>query len=289
MCHFRFFANRFILPSTLLGMSMTLHGFEIKLGQNYSDLPLDQSGTLTSVAPGGTSISLAHDINDSFRLSLDYIDWDKTHISGKLNDLTIDSTSYAATLSYFVDNFALSANYTYWQSDYSETLIDLPIVKQSTYAPSYGVSLGYGIFWQDWVIEPAISLQYNEWRYRDKLVKNDLGFSLSDSLEDESVVISGLLSASKVVQMTEEEYLLIGGIMRWNTLFHGDGPEKPEGVLSFAGRQSHTVNSDDDFAELSFFITYDITAQWMIELDTSVAFLPQDNYSSFSWRVGYRF
>jgi len=27
----------------------------------------------------------------------------------------------------------------------------------------------------------------------------------------------------------------------------------------------------------------------MIELDTSVAFLPQDNYSSFSWRVGYRF
>lgn len=290
MCYFRVLTNRFLLPCSLFAMSMTAVGLEIKLGQNYSDMPLDQSGTLTSVAPSGSSMSIAHDINDSFRLSLDYIDWDKTHIYGKLNHLTIDSTSYASTLSYFVDNFALSANYTYWQSDYSETVLELPVVKQSTYAPSYGVSLGYGIFWQDWVVEPALSLQYNEWRYRDKLVKNnDFGFSLSDSLENESIVLSALLSTSKVIELTPEKYFLIGGTARWNELFHGDGPQRPSGVLSFAGRQSHSHNSDEDYAELSLFITYDITPQWMIEFDSSVAFLPKDHYSSFSWRIGYRF
>lgn len=290
MRHLNFLAHCCFLPSMLLGICASAHALEVKVGQSHSDLPLDQSGTLTSVAPSGSYISLAHDINESFRISLDYIDWDKTKISGKLNELTIDSTSYASTLTYFVDSFAVSANYTYWQSDYNESFLNLPINEQTTYAPSYGLAIGYGIFLDEWVVEPSISLQYNEWRYRNKLVKeNDLGFAFTDSLEDETIVLSALLSASRVIQITPDQYLLAGGIIRWNELFQGDGPKRPEGVVSFAGRQSHTYNSDDDYAELSLFITYDITPEWMIELDTSLAFLPKDDYSSFSWRIGYRF
>ncbi|MEI4551436.1 autotransporter domain-containing protein [Pseudoalteromonas spongiae] len=286
--------NRFtyhcFLPVLMLGITTGANAVEVKVGQSHSDLPLDQSGTLTSVTPSGTSFSLAHDFSESVRVSLDYINWENTHFSRKANSLKIDSQSYAATLTYFIENFAISGNYTYWQSDYRESFLELPSSQHKTYAPSYGLSVGYAIFFDEWVIEPSLLVQYNEWRYRDIMIEqNEMALTLLDALEDETVVLSGLLSASKIIEIRPDTYLLAGGVIRWNELFQGDGAKQTDKFVSFAGRKSYPHNTDDDYAELSVFITYDITPEWMVELDSSIAFLPHDNVSSVSWRIGYRF
>lgn len=279
----------FCLPICLLGLSSAAGAIEIKIGQTYSDLPLDQSGTLTSAKPSGSHITLAHDINEQFRINLDYIDWDNTDASGRLKEISIDSNSYSATLSYFVDNFAISANYTYWESDYSESFNNVLTTQTSTDAPSYGLAVGYGIFLEDWIIEPSLSLQYNQWRYRDNPISNEHPkLKFFDNLDDETVVLSAMISASKIIQLSPETYLLTGGVIRWNEMFEPDSNPRPN-TLGFAGRRSHSHTANDDFAELSFYITYDITQHWLVELDTSIAFLPNDNYPSIGWRVGYRF
>ncbi|MEY8879866.1 hypothetical protein, partial [Donghicola sp. XS_ASV15] len=100
-------------------------------------------------------------------------------------------------------------------------------------APSYGLSVGYGLFIDDWIIEPSVLLQYNEWRYRDIMVaSNDMTLTLLDSLEDETVLLSGLISASKIIEITSDTYFLAGGIVRWNELFQGGGDERSDKFIS---------------------------------------------------------
>jgi hypothetical protein len=275
--------------SFLLGSSINAYALELKLGQSYSDLPISQSGALTSVSPSGTHISVAHGFSDNIRVNLDYINWDDTQVVNDLTNTNIDSQSFAATASYFINDFAISANYTYWNSDYTQSL-DKLTTNQSSHAPSYGLALGYGIFLNDdWVFEPTIAMQYSQWRYRTTQSDGPMLSGFLDELEDETVVISALLSASKIITLTPDTYLLAGGVVRWNEVFLGDGANLPDDLVSVAGRRSFDQTINDDFAEVSLFMTYDITANWLVELDATLAFLPQDNYPSYSWRVGYRF
>lgn len=279
-----FYFALFILASAPFGQ---LEATEIKIGKSDSDLLLDQSNTVTNVSPSGTHFTLTQDIGHNWRVSLDYIDWEVNQ--AKLQKTKVDNQSYAATIYYFYDDFVISANYTHWQSQYHGKIADITRDSQKTTAPSYGIAFARTYFTDNWLIEPAISVQYNQWRTRQHgSSPNEVSFDFLDNLEDETFVLSALITASKVIELSKDQFVLLGSVFRWNQLFSAE-QRQPQFSSAITGRRGLINSNDESFAELSLFATYDITPNWMIEVDTSYAFLDTAVHSSLSWRIGYRF
>ncbi len=274
--------RRFIGACTLL-VTSDLFAAQLTIGQSYSDRPINFSGTITSVTPSGNTFGFSFEPMEELKLSLDYVNWKTSQRD--INELSFnsDANSLSLTTSYYLDAFIVSANYTHWRSDIELTQSTRQLQNESTSAPSYGFAVGYGYFAGDWYIEPHLAVQYNQWLTRDTS-----RFALNDRLEDESILISSMLSLSRIVSLTSDTYFIAGSMLRYNYVIDGHNSRRPNSLQASIGHRI-PASQDKDYFELSAFITYDITKNWLIELDASFNLDNAPDKHSFSWRLGYRF
>lgn len=269
-----------LMNTLLLAFSGYSQAVELTIGQSYSDLPVNLSGTMSNVTPSGDVIGLSFELTPDVFFSIDHVKWQDTTRQSKQLTSQVDSASTALTGVFYLDNLLFTLNYTHWQSDFELKQQSQLIKSEETSAPSYGVSVGYGKFYENWYIEPSVSIQYAKWRY-----SNGHGFSFSDHLEDESVLLSSLLSVSYIKPINEESYFISGAILRYNLLAESGFKHQPV----FVPTSSSHVSQDEHYGELSFFITYDITQHWLIEIDANATFSLDENHQSIGWRIGYTF
>jgi hypothetical protein len=255
---------------------------QISVGQTYSNQSFNLSGAITSVAPSGKLVSVSANIFESGQLTIDHVDWQTERIERRLLTTELDAHSTALTYTHFFNQWTLSANYTYWRSKQSQSLADQLIAEQTINTPSYGMGVSYSHFVDNWHISPGFTLQLNHYQTRE--LDEERTFNLA---ENESLLASALLQAAYIKPLAQQQYLMLGTLIRINSVFYGDSAKRRSGP-QFDLNQRNSAGDDELFAELSLFLSYDLNKNWSLELDSSVLL---DDLSSHSvaWRLGYRF
>jgi hypothetical protein len=118
-----------------------------------------------------------------------------------------------------------------------------------------------------------------------------------------SASISG--SAARFIALDDSKGLLAGVMLSWHNTFSGDNsslsqtvgrnrnqPNGPRGGQNGgqAGQQGSGISSiagDDNYGQLSFYLSYDLTPAWSVDIDTGFDLGTDTNEQVWSVGVGY--
>jgi hypothetical protein len=126
----------------------------------------------------------------------------------------------------------------------------------------------------------------------------------------DSTSASTSVSIARYWSLSEDTGVLLGTLLSWNYVLSGDSvlvsqtgrginqpppqPNAPPGGggqnINRAGNNGiSSISGDDNYGQLSFYISYDLTSSWSIDLDTGFDIGTDENDQIWSLSLGYFF
>jgi len=274
--------------------------------QEYQVVLQDETITLT---PVGNAISFSANLTDDLSLGLNYQNWqDDKNYDNRVN-ADVDLTTVGTSLSYYLDNWSFSTNYS--QSEVDTKILGLKrkqnINNENIDSSSFGGSVGYGFAINNWFYGILISGLYSDWDFDKYQVKapqkeGDPEKVTTEKSSGNSSSISSSLSAAYYIPLKDETGLMLGGLLTWNYLVSGDSilisrngrdvNTKPNGTTRNPTNNSAALNSisgDESYGQFALYASYDINDAWSVDIDTSLNIASV--YDAYTWSVslGYIF
>ena len=278
-----------------MGISTTIKAGSIYVGYGQSEQNSIVGERTISFSPSGASVLLSFDLNENLSLSFDYAHLsDEQAISNGVNgDLDLDS--WGTGLVYYFGNWALSASYSDWQDELHIAPMENSIVRleQETSSPSSSLSFAYSWDGTDWQIGLAMGIHYSNWS-QSRLSQTRPNEPLQSAYDEgDSTFVSPSISAAKVVPISSKSDFIVGGSISWNHLTNSESLaiSRNGRNISQISRRSNTssVGGTESYGQLNIYVSYDISASWLVDVDSTFDIGSEENTQAWSINIGYLF
>lgn|GEM_PF-5201187 len=292
----------YIVSASTLANSVTINHSQL---EQY--ISLQDEDVLLS--PAGEGLFLSFDIDDNWSVQFDYQTWqDKEQaISPVSLDLTL--TSLGTHISYMQDNWYIATSIGFDEDDVSYRANKSHTDKRQDNTQVTSISAVVGSNWliDNWMFDLSMGLQYADWSIENIMINNQRAQQdgrppeeISKSKSDSSTVYAGLSSA-RYWPLTQDQGIIVGAMLSWNYQFSGDAnlstenspaPRRTAGTQSTTSRNvsnttSRVTSGDDNYGQIMAYLSYDITHNWSVDLDTAAEI--STTYNNVSWSVGVNY
>jgi len=261
--------------------------------------------------PEGEGMFLSFDLNDNWSVKFDYQKWQDNEqaISPIALDLTLKSLG--ASLSYVKDNWYISTSIGSSEDDisYREDQRRADFRQDNTQVTSVSGIFGYNWLEGNWMFDVSVGAQYADWSI-ENIVFNSKRAQLDGELPEDKTLtkentstINAGISAARYWELTQQQSLLAGAMFSWSYQLSGDENLTEENIFpqrqqsrpqstalrNSGGNTSRATSGDDNYGQLTAYITYDINNAWSVDVDTSVEVASANNNQSWSLGISYSF
>jgi len=300
-----FITSLFCLPS----FSTLANNIAVNHNQLEQYITLQDEDVL--LKPAGEGVFLSLDFNDNWSVSFDYQTWqDKEHaISPVSIDLAL--TSLGGSLNYVKDNWYASASIGFSEDDvsYRANQNRSDFRQDNTQVTSFSGLLGYTWLQGNWMLDVSLGTQYADWSIENKIFNGQRAQDegkpaeeVSTTKQDSSSINAGI-SAVRYWELTKEQGILAGALFSWNYQYSGDARQtennppsptrltssQPTTLRNIGSNTSRPTSGDDNYGQLTAFLSYDINNNWSVALDTSVEISTTNNNQSWTIGINYYF
>lgn len=303
-----------LLYSILLMQPLTVHATSLAANYSQLDYNIDLLNGSINLTPVGGSLFFSTDLDSHWSINAKYQNWQDDTSYQQLADVNIDLNTYGGGISYFKDDWFLSTSLSYSIDTLNITSIrrENNFRKEETKVTSIGVLAGYNWDNNNWLYDVSIGIQYNDWNVGTKQQRVAVDERLiiqKDSYSDNSTAINSSASLARYWLFEGSSGLLIGGLISWNYMLSGDEElltndseqtsDLPRTRLRVNQRlqqqsnnspvNSRVTSGDDNFGQVSLFISYDFNDSLSFDVDTAIEVASDDSNSSYSVGLSYSF
>jgi hypothetical protein len=269
----------------------------VYIGYVHDEQLLSVKNEYLLFTPSGLNGSLSFDLNDSWSLNASYSQLtDEIFINLPKKELEI--TSWAVGLDYYQDSWGISASYGDWQE---ELLVsrksDVALSSQKSDAPNFSVHFNYDYLLEAWQLSGFIGANYIKWQHLDNdYIIDEPNPSLS--LQKQSVFFGNVgLSLTRLYESNKRSIFFGGGISRGfqlssddtNTTDYTINLRRTTRRFNNTNRNLTSSNANNNYTQISMFISYPVTNNLNVDIDTQINLEEQDNYQSYSLGASYSF
>jgi len=302
------FASTMLIATTSFGSNLSI---------NYSQLahPITLQEQNILLKPTGSAIFLSTDISEHWNIGVDYQVWQDDDNYQNLAIVDLELLTWGGSVNYYQDNWFFSTNISRSEDD---LLISNPrrqenYRNENTQTTSLGALVGYNGSQGNWLYDVSIGAQYSDWDIetkQQKVPKDKPISSLTEQFSDSSTSINTAFSLAHYWSLTENTGVLAGAMISWNYMLSDDDDladsqfdSSAENSATFSrntsrlsqrtilqptggsiSSASRITSGDDNYGQLSFYLSYDINQSLAIDFDTSLE-IASDN-SSQTWSAG---
>lgn len=307
---FKFLSCVFIISSLCIISTSTLaNNLTINHSQLEQYIALSNEDVLLN--PAGEGVFLSLDLNEHWLIKFDYQNWQDKKQAISPTSLDLDLTSFGGNLSYVHDTWYVSTNIGFSEDDVSYTANQSHADnrQENTQVTALSVVIGNSWLKGSWMFDLSIGAQFADWSIENKIINSKLAQQegkppeeISTTNSDSTSVIAGI-SAARYWELTQEQGILMGVMFSWNYQFSGDRnleantpppPRPPASQQSTASRNistnpSRITSGDDNYGQIMTYLSYDITNNWSVDVDTAVEIASTHNSLSWAIAVNYAF
>ncbi len=305
---FKFSSSVFILSSLYIISASTLAN---NIAINHSQL--EQYITLSDedvlLKPAGEGIFLSHDINEQWQVKLDYQTWQDEESAINPVSIDLNLTSFGGNLSYVHDTWYVSTSIGFsednvaYRADQSRT----DNRQENTQVTALSAVIGNSWLKGNWMFDLSIGAQFADWSIENKMINSKRAQQegkppeeISTTNSDSANITAGI-SAARYWELAQEQGILMGVMFSWNYQFSGDedletdtissvrhsANQQSRGSRNISTNPSRITSGDDNYGQIMTYLSYDITNNWSVDVDTAVEIASTNN--SLSWAVGLNY
>ena len=277
-----------------------------------------------SLAPAGSSISLSLDLNDHYSVDFDYQSFADEHTLANIFKADSELKSWGAGVNYFKDNWSYSASFNQSTDDvfFAGITNMANFSKEDTESTAFGVSIGYGWAQGSWFYNTSAGLNYSDWQSNTNGQLEEIQppspsgnpprpsriITIVQNNEADALSFNSSFSVARFWSLTDDTGIFAGALLSWSYTLSGDeafisqiGRNNSRGGNNTSGGRIDTNNSaggssaigsvsgDDNYGQLSLYVSYDLTSSWSIDVDTGFDFGTDTNDQTWSVTLGYFF
>jgi hypothetical protein len=246
-------------------------------------------------SPIGPSLLVSIDLNDNLLLSFDYASLNDELVIMNTTNGNVEIESWGAGLTYYWEDWTLSANYSDWQDELRITAIasELARFSQDTQSPSSSLSMAHSWDGSDWQVGLTMSLHYSKWSQSNRS-QNQLNEALQSAFDEgDSTFIGTSISTAKIVAISPQTQLVVGGSISWNYLTSNESlavSRNGRNISQVSQRlSSATVTGTESYGLLNMYISYELSESWLIDLDSTFDVGGEEDTQAWSVNLGYVF
>ncbi|PAJ74774.1 hypothetical protein CJF42_08830 [Pseudoalteromonas sp. NBT06-2] len=305
--------NQYIIPLFLLTLSSNSNATSISVSYGQQEYQVSLQNETVNLTPVGNAVSFSTNITDNLNLNLNlnYQNWqdDRNH-ENRVN-AEVELTTIGTSLSYYLDNWSFSSNYSQSTVDtkISGLRREINFNNENIDSASLGGSIGYGFIKGDWFYGILVGGLYSDWDFNKYQIKDSNQDHKQSKITSEkssgnSSIISTSLSTAYYLPFSNEKGLMLGGLLTWNYLISGDSV-----LISRNGKNVNTrpisrdtsritnsnsaslnaISGDDNYGQFALYASYDLGPSWSLDIDASINIA--SDYDAYAWSVslGYIF
>ncbi len=288
-----------------------------QLNQPYTYLDED-----VSFRPVGPSLVMSFELNDNWSINADYQQWDDSLLTDS-SSFETELKGFGAGVNYYLDNWSFGLSYSDSSDETSAQSIKRPNIRnifEHTDAQSWSLSAGYGWLSGELFYNVSMSAQWSDYRRETRLTQPKApppgqnpppqpSGQVDKTREFENGDITSLSSSASVARywpLADERGVMLGAMFSWHHIFSGESvfvshstrgnpPRNPPPRAGGSNRNNrqnsgsnlYSAAGDDSYGQLSLYLSFDLNAQWTLDLDTAVDIASDDNGVVWSFGVGY--
>lgn len=271
--------------------------------EHYIALPNEE----VLLTPAGEGIFLSLDLNKDWTIKFDYQHWQANQQAISPVSLDLALTSFGSNISYAKNNWYISTSIGLSEDDvsYRENQRRTDFRQEDTQVTSFSTMLGYNWLQGDWMFDASIGAQYADWSIKNKKFNGERAQQNGKPSEEATITkdntstINIGISAARYWELTEQQGILAGVMLSWSYQFLGDEklteenrPPIRQGRLQLrnnAGNTSRATSGDNNYGQISAYLSYDINNDWSIDADTSVDIASENSGQSWAVGISYSF
>ena len=272
------------------------HALYVGVG-NSEQVTIAGNRELSFSLTGQTALA-SFEISEDLMLGFDYYTAnDSVSISQQASG-ELDIDSWRVNLGYYLDDWSFSISATNWQDElFVDVLRTSFFLRQDTESPSYSANVSYDWYVSDWQISTGLGFHYNDWEQKINSV-NTQGRETSAVDSGESSFISTSVSVARFFELSQDQGIILGLNLQWNEIMDTESQ-----AISRNGRNISQINNrqirqlinsqvpigSESYGQYSMYLSYDITENWLVDLNWSRDFSSDFNTSAWSLNIGVNF
>lgn len=289
---------------TICGVLLSHHAFAsaLYLGHTRTEQISFVGEREIALDPAGASILASFDLTEDWVFNIDYASLDDSTSIENVADAEFDVDSWGAGLSYYFGNWYVSYGYSDWEDELAISNVRRgePIFNEVTESTTSSLSVGYQWLDENWQVGVSAGAHFNSW---DQSSFNDPPGNQQPPVTQEdkgdSTFITLGVNASYFFPVTEDQGWIVGTSITWNELTDDEST-----VVSRNGRNISQVNNpttrarinsllsvagSESYGQINLYVSYDISENWIVDLNSSSDFGAEENSQSWSVNFGYFF
>lgn len=292
--------------------SSQINATELTISHSQFEQSVDVQNTQLMLTPSGEGIAFAFDLNENWRVSLDYQGWQEK--SQLINNTNVESklSSWGTSISYYQEQWFVSSTLSRSSDDLSIRGLRRAenYKEESTNIDSIALTTGYNWQQNNWLYDVSITAQYNQWdistEQRTSRIENNelqLGEIITEKTRNTSSQINLAAALSHYWSLSNDRSILAGIMVSWDHTFTGDevfaneqqSTRPPTRPTSRPNQQNNSPLSsplssgDDSYGQLAFYLSYDLNKDWSLDLSLSQAIASIENSQGWSVSTSYYF
>ena len=295
-----------VVASSLLMAHPIAHANSVYVGYSQSEQTSVIGEREFSLDPSGMSVLASFDLSDNWVLSLDVGNQDDSGRVDQLLHANSESDSWGASLNYYWDNWVFTYGYSNWEDELvvvadrpRDNVPPVEVYRQTNDSPSHALRAGYYWMGDDWQLGLTGGLHISSWEQYTKGDNPTDNFPPQDALDEgDTTFISVGLNGAKFFNFVGDQDMVLGGSVSWNELTNDDSTavvRNGRNVNQITNRNAvnrlnaTVVSGSDSYGQLNVYLSWEITENWVADVDTGIDFGSDDNSHFWSLNVGYVF
>jgi len=278
---------------------------------NYSQLEqrVNLQDEIIVLKPSGTGANISFDLTSDINLKFAYQTWGDEQLADNLSNVDVDLSTIGSSLSYLCNNWFVSASISVSEDDitYLRGRSTTPYRTEETQTTSLGLNVGYNGLIDNWMYDFSVGVQYTDWaidnmqidNQEPRLDDNRPQVSNITTTDDNTTNIGANIALARYWQLTGDHGVLTGAMFSWNYQISGDDelssgnpPPPPRSNASTGPNRvggntsTRATSGDDNYGQIIFYISYDLSASWSVDVDSAIEIASDDDQS---WSVGLNY
>jgi len=261
--------------------------------------------------PVGEGVFLSLDLNEHWSASLDYQTWQDKQQAISPVSIDLSLTSLGGSISYVQDNWYASTSLGFSEDEvsYRANQNSSDSSQETTQVTALSSLVGYNWLNGNWIFDLSMGAQYADWSVKNIMFNAQLAqddkeppANISIRKEDSSSINAGI-SAARYWELTQNQGVLAGVMLSWSYQFSGEAkqttknPPPPTRTVRSQPTRGHDISNttsratsgDDNYGQITTFVSYDINNNWSVAIDTSIEIASTNNNQSWAVGVNYSF
>jgi hypothetical protein len=299
---------------SLLVSSSYANNVSLNYSQLEQQISLQEESLL--LKPAGPGVNVSFDLTSELILKFDYQQWQDNQQDNNLSAVDIDLSTLGGSLSYLKNNWFYSASISASKDDiaYLRKIKSTPYRTEDTQTTSLGLNIGYNGLIDNWMYDYSVGVQYTDWTTDSIQMENQTPpprpgeprppLSNTTQMDNNTTSINATAALARYWQLSNDNGVLAGAMLSWSyqvsggeALSSGNNPPPPPPRSNNPGRTNRAVGSptiratsgDDSYGQVLLYVSYDLTSQWSIDIDTAIEVASDDNNQSWAIGMSYAF